>query len=71
VVPGLALMKNLRVTFSCSADPAALDTVLKALVNGEVDAESWITRRVGLDGIAGAFESLRDPARTIAIVVEP
>lgn len=68
---GLAVKKNLRLTFSASADPAALRTVLDALAAREVDVEPWITRRVGLDEVPAAFDDLRAPEKTIGIVVEP
>jgi threonine dehydrogenase-like Zn-dependent dehydrogenase len=68
---GLAVKKNLRLTFSCDADPAGLGTVLNALATKEVDTEPWITRRVGLHEVPKAFEDLRNPDNVIAIVVEP
>jgi threonine dehydrogenase-like Zn-dependent dehydrogenase len=71
IVPGLAVKKNLRITFSAGIDPPQITDVLQAVASGEIDVAPWITERVGLDDIAGAFERLRSPDKTIAILVEP
>ena len=34
---------------------------LRVLASGSINWQPWITGKVGLDGIARAFEDLRDP----------
>jgi len=68
---GLAVKKNLRLTFSAGADLDALHTVLDALAAGDIDVAPWITRRIRLDDVPQAFEDLRSADELIAIVVEP
>ncbi|MFE3256405.1 zinc-binding dehydrogenase [Nocardia sp. NPDC059229] len=44
---------------------------LRRIADGTVDAASLITDQVGLDGVAGAIESLRNPDDHIQILVRP
>ncbi|MGV9412087.1 zinc-binding dehydrogenase [Nocardia sp. NPDC003693] len=44
---------------------------LRRIAEGTVDAASLITDEVGLDGVAGAIESLRNPEDHIQILVRP
>jgi threonine dehydrogenase-like Zn-dependent dehydrogenase len=44
---------------------------LRLLAEGEVDALSLVTGKVGLDGVAQAFEDLANPEAHTKIIVEP
>jgi threonine dehydrogenase-like Zn-dependent dehydrogenase len=68
---GLAVGKNLRITFTADFDPAALGPVLQAIADGDIDVSGWITDQVTLDDVPAAFERLRHPDDTVAIVVRP
>ncbi len=43
----------------------------KSESNGQIDVAPMVTGRVGLDGVADAFEDLRDPDRHAKILVVP
>jgi threonine dehydrogenase-like Zn-dependent dehydrogenase len=68
---GLAVMKNLRLTFTSEFDPAAVGPMLAALADGSIDVRGWITDQIPIAGVPAAFERLRNPDETIAIVVRP
>ena len=44
---------------------------MRLLAEGQVDAPSLITAKVGLDGVKGAFAELGNPERHTKILVEP
>jgi threonine dehydrogenase-like Zn-dependent dehydrogenase len=44
---------------------------LRLIAEGQVDAASLVTARVGIDGVAQAFADLANPERHTKIIVEP
>jgi threonine dehydrogenase-like Zn-dependent dehydrogenase len=52
-------------------DPAEFHTVLQMIADGKVDVRPLITGTVGLNGVAAAFEALRDPERHAKILIDP
>ena len=44
---------------------------LRLIAEGEVDAASMVTARVGIDGVAGAFADLANPEAHTKIIIEP
>ena len=68
---GLAVKKNLRLTFTADFDPSAVLPMLEALADGGIDVSDWITDQVALADVPQAFARLRHPDETIAIVVRP
>ena len=69
--PLVALVKeiSLRFAFYYSAEEYA--EMLAALGDGRIDVAPLVTGRVGLDGVAGAFDELAMPARHAKILVKP
>ncbi|MFE3443727.1 hypothetical protein ACFXNW_11895 [Nocardia sp. NPDC059180] len=63
--------RMIAINFGHGSYDRAYDTVLRRLADGEIDAEAIITGRVGLDGVADAFQALRDPGEHIKILVLP
>jgi threonine dehydrogenase-like Zn-dependent dehydrogenase len=51
--------------------PQEFAQTLRALAEGKIEAESLITGRSGLEGVAAAFEELAQPDRHAKILVDP
>jgi threonine dehydrogenase-like Zn-dependent dehydrogenase len=63
--------KGLSVQFGGGPRPEDFDAALRALGEGQIDPTPWLGDRVGLSGVAGALEAMRDPANPIRTIVEP
>ena len=70
--PTMASNKELQLRFSFCYDPVDFDETLHLIARGRVDPRPLVTRTVGLDGVAAAFDALAaghdakiliDPAR--------
>ena len=51
--------------------PAEFASTLRAISEGELDGAPLITGRVGIEGVAKAFEELSRPEAHAKILVEP
>jgi threonine dehydrogenase-like Zn-dependent dehydrogenase len=71
IKPMVAVVKELDVRFSFGYSPQEFAQTLHALAEGKIEAESLITGRSGLEGVATAFEELAQPDRHAKILVEP
>jgi threonine dehydrogenase-like Zn-dependent dehydrogenase len=69
--PMLGIMKELNVQYVLGYTPDEFAASLRLLAEGEVDAPALVTGRVGIDGVAQAFEDLANPDRHTKIIVEP
>jgi threonine dehydrogenase-like Zn-dependent dehydrogenase len=69
--PMLGILKELNVQYVLGYTPDEFAGSLRMLAEGEVDAASLVTGRVGIDGVAGAFDELANPERHTKIIVEP
>jgi threonine dehydrogenase-like Zn-dependent dehydrogenase len=69
--PMAAISKEVSLQFVLGYTPEEFADTLRALADGEIDAEPLITGRVGLDGVAGAFTDLADPERHAKVLVQP
>ena len=69
--PMLGIMKELNVQYVLGYTPDEFAASLRWLAEGEVDAASLVTGRVGNDGVAKAFDDLANPERHTKIIVEP
>lgn len=69
--PMLGIMKELNVQYVLGYTPAEFASSLQLLSEGKVDAASFITGRVGIDGVAQAFADLGNPEKHTKILVEP
>ena len=57
--------------FVLAYTPDEFASTLRHIAEGEIDVGPMITGRVGVDGIAGAFEDLGNPERHAKILAEP
>jgi threonine dehydrogenase-like Zn-dependent dehydrogenase len=69
--PMLGIMKELNVQYVLGYTPDEFARSLRLIADGEVDAASLVTARVGIDGVAQAFEDLANPEAHTKIIVEP
>ena len=69
--PIAAVIKNLTVSFSSEGGLDQFGVVLRSLADGSVDGESLITKRVGLEGVAAAFDELEALPSHIKILAAP
>jgi threonine dehydrogenase-like Zn-dependent dehydrogenase len=71
IQPLVPIAKELSLQFVLAYTPEEFTATLHALADGEVDPSAFITGNVGVDGVAGAFETLGKPDRHVKILVEP
>jgi threonine dehydrogenase-like Zn-dependent dehydrogenase len=71
IQPLVPISKELNLQFVLAYTSEEFTATLHALADGEFDASAFITGRVGVDGVAGAFETLGTPEQHVKILVEP
>jgi threonine dehydrogenase-like Zn-dependent dehydrogenase len=71
IKPMIAVVKEVSLLFSFGYSLDEFSQTLHAIAEGRIDVEPLITSRVGLEGVAGAFEELGQPDRHAKILVEP
>jgi threonine dehydrogenase-like Zn-dependent dehydrogenase len=69
--PMLAINKELQVKFVLAYSPEEFAATLGHIAEGRIDVSPLVTGRVGLDGVAGAFEDLKNPDKHAKVIVEP
>jgi threonine dehydrogenase-like Zn-dependent dehydrogenase len=69
--PTMASNKEIELRFSFCYDPVEFRETLHMVARGRVHPRPLVTGTVGLDGVRGAFESLRDPERHAKILIDP
>jgi len=71
IEPIFGINKELNVQFVLGYAPEEFATTLQKIAEGEIDVAPLITDKVGVDGVANAFEQLASPDRHAKILVEP
>ena len=69
--PLVPISKELNLQFVLGYTQDEFAATLRALADGEFEPDAFLTGRVGVDGVAGAFETLGVPDRYVKILVEP
>ncbi len=69
--PSMAINKEIDLRFVLGYTPLEFHDALHLLAEGKANAEPIITGVVGLDGVAGAFDALRDPETHAKILIDP
>ncbi len=69
--PMMGINKELNVQFVLGYTPEEFAATLGHIARGELKVEPLVTGKVGLEGVAGAFESLASPEVHAKILVEP
>jgi len=71
VHPAMANAKELDLRFVFAYTPLEFRDTLHMLADGKLDASALVTGKVGLAGVAAAFEALGDPEVHAKILVDP
>jgi threonine dehydrogenase-like Zn-dependent dehydrogenase len=69
--PTMALSKEIDIRFVFGYTPLEFYDTLHMLADGKLDASPLLTGKVGLGGVAAAFEALGDPDRHAKILIDP
>lgn len=69
--PTMALSKEIDMRFVFGYTPLEFYDTLHMLADGKLDASPLLTGKVGLGGVAAAFEALGDPDRHAKILIDP
>jgi threonine dehydrogenase-like Zn-dependent dehydrogenase len=69
--PALAIHKEIDLRFAFGHSPLEYRDTLHRIAEGKVDCAPMITGIVGLDGVANAFDALKDPERHAKILIDP
>ena len=69
--PAMAIGKEIDLRFVFGYTPMEFRDSLHMLADGKLEAEPLITGKVGLAGVAGAFEALGDPEKHAKILIDP
>jgi threonine dehydrogenase-like Zn-dependent dehydrogenase len=71
IEPMFGINKELNVQFVLGYTPEEFAATLGHIAEGDIPVEPLITGKVGVGGVAGAFEQLASPERHAKILVEP
>lgn len=69
--PAMANGKEIDLRFVFAYTPLEFRDTLYMLADGKLDASALVTGKVGLDGVAAAFDALGDPEVHAKILVDP
>jgi threonine dehydrogenase-like Zn-dependent dehydrogenase len=69
--PFFGITKEISLQFVLGYTPEEFATSLGQLAEGKIHGDPVITGKVGIDGVAGAFEDLATPERHAKILIEP
>ena len=71
IKPTMAIAKELDVRFVFGYTPLEFYDTLHMLADGKLNAAPLVTGKVGLKGVAGAFEALGDPEKHAKVLIDP
>jgi threonine dehydrogenase-like Zn-dependent dehydrogenase len=69
--PMYGINKELDMQFVLGYSGEEFAASLQNLAEGKINTDVLVTGKVGVDGVAGAFEELASPERHAKILVEP
>ncbi|RNL65737.1 alcohol dehydrogenase [Nocardioides marmoriginsengisoli] len=69
--PAMAINKEIDLRFVLGYTPLEFHDALMLLADGKADPEPLVTGVVGLGGVAGAFDALKDPETHAKILIDP
>ncbi|MBL4585423.1 MAG: zinc-binding dehydrogenase [Pseudomonadales bacterium] len=70
-MPIEALRKELSIQYVFYYEAPEFEDALNALADGTIRWQAWLSAKVGLNGIADAFELLQNPETHAKIIIEP
>lgn len=69
--PSLAIHKEIDLRFVIGHSPLEYRDTLHMIAEGKVNCGPMITGTVGLEGVANAFDALKDPEKHAKILIDP
>lgn len=69
--PAMAIGKETDLRFVFGYTPLEFRDTLHMLADGKLDAAPLVTGKVGLEGVAAAFDALGDPETHAKILIDP
>jgi len=69
--PAIGINKELSISFVLGWNETEFAESMRAIADGRIDAAALVTAEVGLDGVAGAFDTLARPDEHVKILVRP
>ena len=69
--PALAVQKEIDLRFVFGHSPLEYRDTVHMIAEGKVNCAPMITGIVGLEGVANAFDALKDPERHAKILIDP
>jgi threonine dehydrogenase-like Zn-dependent dehydrogenase len=71
IEPMFGIGKELNVQFVLGYAPEEFAAMLRFVAEGKIPTEPLISRKIGIDGVAQAFEDLASPENHVKIIIEP
>jgi threonine dehydrogenase-like Zn-dependent dehydrogenase len=71
IEPMFGINKELNIQFVLAYTPEEFAATMIHIADGKIPVEPLVTGKVGVEGVAGAFEELASPDRHAKILVEP
>ncbi len=71
IEPAMAITKELDLRFVLGYTPEEFAETLHAIADGRIDVAPLITDKVGLSGVADAFERLSSPNEQVKVLIDP
>ena len=71
IEPALAIHKEIDLRFVLGHSPLEYRDTVHMIAEGKVNCAPMITGVVGLDGVANAFDALKDPETHAKILIDP
>lgn len=71
IEPAVAIHKEIDLRFVFGHSPLEFRDTLHLIAEGKVDCAPLLTGVVGLDGVANAFDALKDPEQHAKILIDP
>ena len=71
IEPAVAIHKEIDLRFVFGHSPLEFRDTLHMIADGKVDCAPLLTGVVGLDGVAIAFDALKDPEQHAKILIDP
>ncbi len=63
--------KRLTIHFAAGEEQQDMELALRCIADGQIDVRPWLSRRIGLSGVADAVATMSGPLAPIRHVVDP
>ncbi len=63
--------KRLTIQFAAGEEQQDMELALRSIADGSIDVRPWLSRRIGLNGVADAVAAMSGPLAPIRHIVDP